>query len=78
MSMTRVMATLVAAVVALSCSAPASPKFALKAAERRGKLESNGLRFVIMPDETTQIAQVDTLQSFMKDFSRRRELVATN
>ncbi len=57
--MTRVLATLFAAVYALSCSAPASPKFALKAAERRGKLESNGLRFVIMPDESTQIAQVD-------------------
>ncbi|HUS29806.1 MAG TPA: pitrilysin family protein [Kofleriaceae bacterium] len=59
MSMIRVLATTVACVFALSCSAPSSPKFALKAAERRGRLESNGLRFVIMPDDTTQLAQVD-------------------
>jgi zinc protease len=63
MSKTRVLATLVACSFALpfalSCSSPSSPKFALKAAERRGRLESNGLRFVIMPDESTQLAQVD-------------------
>jgi zinc protease len=63
MSMTRVFATLVACSFALpfalSCSSPSSPKFALKAAERRGRLESNGLRFVIMPDDSTQLAQVD-------------------
>jgi len=59
MSMIRVLATLLAASFVLSCSAPAEPKFALKAAERRGRLESNGLRFVIMPDESTQLAEVD-------------------
>jgi zinc protease len=58
MSMIRVLATLVACSFALSC-APSSPKFVLKAAERRGRLESNGLRFVIMPDESTQLAEVD-------------------
>ena len=36
-----------------------SPKFAFTSAERRGVLESNGLRFVIMPDTTTQLAEVD-------------------
>jgi hypothetical protein len=62
MSMTRVLATLFAcvfALTALSCSSPSSPKFALKAAEKRGRLEGNGLRFVIMPDESTQLAEVD-------------------
>lgn len=57
--MSRVLATSVVAVFALSCSGASEPKFALKAAERRGRLESNGLRFVIMPDESTQLAQVD-------------------
>src|SRR4051812_19232158 len=41
-----------------SCS-PDAPRFALKSTERRGVLESNGLRFVIMPDATTQLVQVD-------------------
>src|SRR5438445_1326324 len=62
MSMPRVLATFVAGLFAfttLSCSSPSSPKFALKASERRGRLESNGLRFVIMPDESTQLAEVD-------------------
>ena len=31
----------------------------LQEAERRGRLESNGIRFVLMPDETTQLAEVD-------------------
>ena len=58
MFMNRVIATAVAGLIALSCT-PSTPKFAFKHAERRGRLESNGLRFVIMPDETTQLAQVD-------------------
>ena len=58
MSMTRVLAASAVAALALSCT-PSAPKFAFKHAERRGKLESNGLRFVIMPDETTQLAQLD-------------------
>jgi hypothetical protein len=52
MSMIRVLAAVVAGVFVLSCT-PSTPKFSLKYAERRGKLESNGLRFVLMPDETT-------------------------
>jgi zinc protease len=58
MLMNRVLATAVVGMFALSCN-PSTPKFAFKHAERRGRLESNGLRFVIMPDETTQLAQVD-------------------
>jgi len=58
MSMTRLLAMLVASSFALSC-APKAPKFAFKHAERRGRLETNGMRFVIMPDESTQLAEVD-------------------
>ncbi len=36
-----------------------TPSFSFKYAERRGRLDSNGLRFVIMPDSTTQLVQVD-------------------
>ena len=58
MSMIRVAAAgLVAAVVA-SCN-PAAPRFAFTSAERRGVIETNGLRFVIMPDTTTKLAEVD-------------------
>jgi len=58
MLLNRVLAAAVVSVIALSCT-PSAPKFAFKYAERRGRLESNGLRFVIMPDESTQLAQVD-------------------
>lgn len=56
--MIRVMATALVASFVLSC-APQAPKFAFKHAERRGRIESNGMRFVLMPDETTQLAEVD-------------------
>ena len=42
----------------LSCS-PQTPKFAFTSAERRGVIESNGIRFVILPDTTTKLAEVD-------------------
>ncbi|MDB4959834.1 MAG: peptidase domain protein, partial [Myxococcales bacterium] len=58
MSMIRVIAASVAGFLLLSCN-PETPKFAFQSAERRGKLESNGLRFVIMPDATTQLVEVD-------------------
>jgi zinc protease len=58
MSMTRVMATALAAVFVLSCN-PSTPKFAFNQPEQRGRLEKNGLRFVIMPDSTTQLVEVD-------------------
>jgi len=58
MSMIRVLAATLVSVFVLSCT-PSTPKFVFKHTERRGRLESNGLRFVIMPDESTQLAQVD-------------------
>src|SRR5687767_409076 len=42
----------------LSCKA-SNPRFAFKAAEKRGVLEANGLRFIIMPDPSTELVQVD-------------------
>ncbi len=47
-----------ALLVLCTCSAD-TPRFAFKTAERRGVLESNGLRFVIMPDPSTELVEVD-------------------
>jgi predicted Zn-dependent peptidase len=58
MSMNRVLATLVAAACAWSCN-PTTPKFSFTHAEKRGRLTSNGLRFVVMPDSKTQLLEVD-------------------
>lgn len=49
----------VAAAVAVGACTPKAPRVALKHAEKRGRLESNGLRFVLMPDATTQLVEVD-------------------
>jgi zinc protease len=49
----------VLALLVIAACSPATPKFAYKAAERRGRLQSNGLRFVVMPDPTTQLVEVD-------------------
>ncbi len=38
-------------------------------------IDMHGLAF---RDAAAQIASVDTLESFMKDFSKRHEVVATN
>ena len=54
----RLLATALVGALLVSCH-PSAPKFAFKHAERRGVLESNGMRFVIMPDETTQLVEVD-------------------
>jgi zinc protease len=51
-------AVVVPAVAVMSCN-PSTPKFAFTHAERRGRIESNGLRFVLMPDATTQLVEVD-------------------
>ena len=48
-----------AAVLLLGACTPTAPKFAFKSAERRGVLKSNGMRFVIMPDATTELVEVD-------------------
>ena len=61
MPKTRVLATLLAGLFVcswlLSCG-PTTPQFTFNAAEKRGKLP-NGMRFVVMPDATTQLAEVD-------------------
>lgn len=38
---------------------PTVPKIVFKHGEVRGRLQKNGLRFVVMPDTTTQLAEVD-------------------
>jgi len=53
----RVLALFVACLM-LSCSADA-PRFAFNSTERRGVINANGLRFVIMPDPSTQLVEVD-------------------
>jgi zinc protease len=49
---------LLSIIAAAACN-PEVPKFSFKYGERRGRLNSNGLRFVIMPDASTQLAEVD-------------------
>jgi zinc protease len=46
------------AALLMSCN-PESPRFAFSSTEKRGVIEANGLRFVIMPDPTTKLAEVD-------------------
>lgn len=58
MSMLRVVAAACLGALLFSCN-PQSPRFAFTSAERRGVIETNGLRFVIMPDTTTKLAEVD-------------------
>lgn len=41
-----------------SCT-PKTPTYAIKYAEKRVKLKSNGLRAVIIPDDTTELVEVD-------------------
>jgi len=52
-----VTAALLASVVG-SCT-PSDPKYAITYAEKRGVLNANGLRFVIVPDKSTQLVEVD-------------------
>ncbi|HTR53485.1 MAG TPA: insulinase family protein [Kofleriaceae bacterium] len=54
----RLLASVVVGGVMLSCG-PAAPKFAVKDQEERGVLQINGTKFVIMPDPTTQLVEVD-------------------
>ncbi|MEO8550678.1 MAG: pitrilysin family protein [Kofleriaceae bacterium] len=54
----RVLALLLAGLFILSCSSD-TPRFAFNTAERRGVINANGLKFVIMPDPTTQLVEVD-------------------
>lgn len=48
----------VAGLLLVACT-PEAPKFAFKHGERRGRLEANGLKFVLMPDASTQLVEVD-------------------
>jgi zinc protease len=53
-------ATAVAVAVAVACSCvPATPKQVFTFGEIRGQLPRNGLRFIVMPDPTTQLVEVD-------------------
>jgi zinc protease len=49
----------VAAVLGFLSCTPTDPKYAISYTEKRGVLESNGLRFVIMPDPSTDLVEVD-------------------
>lgn len=46
-------------VAVLGACAPAAPKLVFSYREIRGQLPKNGLRFIVMPDPTTQLAEVD-------------------
>lgn len=48
----------VAVGLGLSCARPV-PRIVFKHSEVRGRLQNNGLRFVVMPDATTPLAEVD-------------------
>src|ERR1043165_9872237 len=50
---------MVAVAEALASCSPTPPKIVFKHGEIRGRLEKNGLRFVVMPDPTTPLAEVD-------------------
>jgi zinc protease len=57
--MTRWSLALVMLSVCLSCGPAPRPTYAIQYAERRGTIESNGLRFVIAPDRTSDLVEVD-------------------
>src|SRR5688572_9984074 len=50
---------LAALLVLCACAPVETPTFKLKHSEQRGRLDANGLRFVIMPDPTTTLVEVD-------------------
>jgi zinc protease len=56
--MSKLAVALAAWILSSSCNA-GTPKFTFKHGEQRGRLDKNGLRFVIMPDATTQLVEVD-------------------
>lgn len=58
-SMTKTLWAVAAAAVLFTACSPENPKFVFKHGERRGRIEKNGLRFVVMPDPTTQLVEVD-------------------
>src|ERR1041384_4550347 len=50
---------MVAVAAALASCSPTPPKIVFKHGEVRGRLQKNGLRFVVMPDPSTQLVEVD-------------------
>ncbi len=50
---------LTAALLLVATCGTADPKFSFTYAEKRGVLESNGLRFVVVPDKSTELVEVD-------------------
>lgn len=46
-----------ASLIVVACT-PETPKVAFKHTEKRGKLEKNGIRFVLMPDDSTPLVNV--------------------
>jgi len=57
--MMRLALACMAVVGVAGCSSPVALRFAFSHGEIRGRLQSNGLRFVVMPDATTQLVEVD-------------------
>jgi zinc protease len=49
----------VAAVMLFTACNPEQPRFAFKTSEKRGRIETNGMRFVLLPDLTTELVEVD-------------------
>ncbi|MEZ4364737.1 MAG: insulinase family protein [Kofleriaceae bacterium] len=49
----------VAAASLLGSCGPTTPQFAFNFTEQRGRLDANGLRFVVMPDPSTELVEVD-------------------
>ncbi|MBK9035243.1 MAG: insulinase family protein [Myxococcales bacterium] len=59
MQLARLMTAAVLASATLAACNPEVPKTTFVYGEKRGTLTSNGLRFVIMPDRTTSLVEVD-------------------
>ena len=56
--MSKIWWVLIAVMLGTACN-PEQPRFAFKTAEKRGRLESNGLKFVLLPDASTELVEVD-------------------
>ena len=50
---------IVALLLVAGCAPVETPTFKIKHAEQRGRIDANGLRFVIMPDPSTTLVEVD-------------------
>lgn len=59
MQLARVLSAAVLVAAASTACNPEVPKTSFVYGEKRGTITSNGLRFVIMPDKTTSLVQVD-------------------